>query len=89
VVAILLSGRPLILGGTLDQVDAFVAAWLPGSEGGGVADILFGDAKPTGKLSRTWPRSMDQLPININTDPSRYDPLFKYGFGLSYGEAEK
>jgi beta-glucosidase len=86
VVVVLLSGRPLLLGSVLDQADAFVAAWLPGSEGEGVADVLFGDAKPTGKLSRTWPRSMEQLPININTDPSRYDPLFKYGFGLSYGE---
>ena len=52
VVTILLSGRPLILGNTLDQMDALIAAWLPGSKGEGVADILFGDAKPTGKLSR-------------------------------------
>jgi beta-glucosidase len=85
VVALILSGRPIILGAVPDQVDSLIAAWLPGSEGEGVADILFGDAKPAGKLSRTWPRSMDQLPININTDPSRYDPLFKYGFGLTYG----
>lgn len=86
VVVVLLSGRPLLLGGVLEQADALVAAWLPGSEGAGVADILFGDAKPTGKLSRTWPRSMEQLPININTDPGQYDPLFKYGYGLSYGD---
>ncbi len=85
VVVVLLSGRPLLLGSVLDQADALVAAWLPGSEGEGVADVLFGDAKPVGKLSRTWPRSMDQLPININTDPAHYDPLFKYGYGLSYG----
>ncbi len=86
IVTILLSGRPLILGDALDQSDAFIAAWLPGSEGEGVADVLFGDVRPTGKLSRTWPRSMDQLPISINTDPSRYDPLFKYGYGLGYGD---
>ena len=84
VVVVLLSGRPLLLGSVLDQADAFVAAWLPGSEGEGVADVLFGDAKPVGKLSRTWPRSMEQLPISINTDPAHYDPLFNYGYGLSY-----
>jgi len=86
VVVVLLSGRPLILGDVLDRADALVAAWLPGSEGGGVADVLFGDIKPTGKLSRTWPRSMSQLPININNSDAKYDPLFKYGFGLSYGD---
>ena len=86
VVVVLLSGRPLILGDVLDQADALVAAWLPGSEGQGVADVLFGDYKPTGKLSPTWPRSMTQVPLTINGDPANYDPLFKYGFGLTYGE---
>ncbi len=86
VVVVLLSGRPLILGNVLDQADALVAAWLPGSEGQGVADVLFGDSKPTGKLSRTWPRSMAQVPLTINGDEASYDPLFKYGFGLTYGE---
>ncbi len=50
VVVVLLSGRPLILGDVLDRADALVAAWLPGTEGQGVADVLFGDYKPTGKL---------------------------------------
>ncbi len=86
VVVVLLSGRPLILGDVLDQADALVAAWLPGSEGQGVADVLFGDSKPTGKLSRTWPRSMAQVPLTINGDEAHYDPLFKYGFGLTYGD---
>jgi beta-glucosidase len=82
VVIILLSGRPLIINEALAQCDAFVAAWLPGSEGQGVADVLFGDYQPTGKLSCSWPRSMDQIPINIgDTD---YHPLFKYGFGLTF-----
>jgi beta-glucosidase len=54
----------------------------PGTEGGGVADVLFGDYKPTGKLSFSWPRSNDQLPIN--TGDEDYDPLFEFGFGLSY-----
>jgi beta-glucosidase len=83
VVAVLLSGRPLILGDALAKCDALVAAWLPGTEGQGVADVLFGDYKPTGKLSFSWPRSMAQIPINIGD--RNYDPLFKYGFGLTYG----
>jgi beta-glucosidase len=82
VVVVLLSGRPMIIDRALAHADAFVAAWLPGTEGQGVADVLFGDYKPTGKLSHTWPRSVTQIPINVG-DKS-YDPLFKYGFGLSY-----
>jgi len=82
VVVILLSGRPMIISDVLPQADAFIAAWLPGTEGQGVADVLFGDYKPTGKLPCTWPRSMDQIPINIGD--KNYDPLFKYGYGLSY-----
>lgn len=81
-VVVLLSGRPLIIGKALHDCDAFVAAWLPGTEGQGVADVLFGDFQSTGKLSFSWPRSMDQIPINVG-DRS-YDPLFKYGYGLTY-----
>jgi len=82
VVVVVLSGRPLILGDALAQADAVVAAWLPGTEGEGVADVLFGDYKPTGKLSFTWPRTMAQIPINVGD--ANYDPQFPYGFGLSY-----
>jgi beta-glucosidase len=82
VVVLLISGRPMIINNVLDKADAFVAAWLPGTEGQGVADVLFGDYNPTGKLSFTWPRSMAQIPINIGD--SRYDPLFAYGYGLTY-----
>jgi beta-glucosidase len=82
VVAILFSGRPMIINEALAQCDAFVAAWLPGTEGRGVTDVLFGDYKPSGKLSFSWPRSMAQLPINFGDQ--NYDPLFKYGYGLSY-----
>jgi beta-glucosidase len=82
VVVILISGRPMIVNDVLGQADAFIAAWLPGTEGQGVADVLFGDHKPVGKLSFSWPRSMAQLPININSP--NYDPLFKYGYGLTY-----
>jgi beta-glucosidase len=81
-VVVLLSGRPMIIDKALDKCDAFVAAWLPGTQGEGVSDVLFGDFKPTGKLSFTWPRSMDQIPSNVGDRD--YDPLFKYGYGLTY-----
>ncbi len=84
VVVVLISGRPMILGEVLEDADAVVAAWLPGTEGEGVTDVLFGDFSPTGKLSYTWPRSMEQLPLNINMKKVKYDPLFKYGYGLKY-----
>lgn len=81
-VVVLLSGRPLIIDKVIDKADAFMAAWLPGTEGRGVTDVLFGDFKPVGKLSFSWPRSMDQIPINVGD--KNYNPLFKFGFGLSY-----
>jgi beta-glucosidase len=81
-VLILISGRPLIINEALSECDAFVAAWLPGTEGQGIADVLFGVVKPRGKLSCSWPRSMAQIPINIGE--SGYDPLYPYGYGLSY-----
>ncbi len=83
VITVLLSGRPMILGPVLDSSDAVIAAWLPGTEGQGVADVLFGDYKPTGKLPHTWPRSMEQIPCNVG-DSNAIDALFPYGFGLSY-----
>ena len=79
VVTILFSGRPLILNSALADSDAFVAAWLPGTEGLGMTDVLFGDCKFTGKLPRTWPCSDDHIVSTDNSDP----PLFPYGFGLS------
>ena len=82
VVVVLLSGRPMIIDKVIDKADAFVAAWLPGTEGHGVTDVLFGDFNFKGKLSFSWPRSMDQIPINVGD--ARYDPLFKYGYGLHY-----
>jgi beta-glucosidase len=81
VITVLISGRPLILDTALGMSDALVAAWLPGTEGQGVADVLFGDYKPTGKLSRTWPLSNEQL---SSRDNSGHKPLFPYGFGLTY-----
>lgn len=81
VVTVLLSGRPLILGSTLETTDGLVAAWLPGTEGQGVADVLFGNYRPTGKLPRNWPRSNEQLAGQPTVDQ---DPLFPRGFGLDY-----
>ncbi len=82
IIVVLFSGRPVIINEVLELADAFVAAWLPGTEGRGITDVLLGDYKPTGKLSVSWPRSMDQIPINVGD--VNYDPLFKYGFGLTY-----
>lgn len=80
-VVIIISGRPVVIEPYLEQIDALVAAWLPGTEGQGVADVLFGHYGFTGKLARTWFKSVDQLPMNVG-DP-HYDPLFPFGFGLT------
>ena len=82
VVVVLFSGRPMIVDKAIGKADALVAAWLPGTEGDGVADVLFGDYKPTGKLSFSWPRSMAQ--VGVHKGDAGYDPLFQYGYGLSY-----
>ena len=88
VVAVFLSGRPMWVNPELNAADAFVAAFLPGSEGGGVADVLFANADGSvrhdfrGRLSYSWPRRADQTPLNRGD--ANYDPLFAYGYGLSY-----
>lgn len=83
VVAVLVSGRPLILSEALPYTDAFIAAWLPGSEGGnGIADILFGNNNPSGKTSFSWPKDMNHFPVNFG-DPD-YQPLFAYKHGLNH-----
>ena len=81
-VVVVLSGRPLILGDLVDGAAALVAAWLPGTEGAGIADVLGGAVKPTGKLPCSWPRDMAQIPINVGD--RLYTPLYPYGFGLSW-----
>ncbi|XP_057980701.1 uncharacterized protein LOC131166298 isoform X3 [Malania oleifera] len=78
---IIISGRPIVIEPHVSLIDALVAAWLPGTEGQGVTDVLFGDHGFTGKLSQTWFRTVDQLPMNAG-DP-HYDPLFPLGFGLT------
>ncbi|XP_071910837.1 uncharacterized protein [Coffea arabica] len=85
-VVVLITGRPVVIQPYLDQIDALVAAWLPGTEGQGVADVLFGDYGFSGKLPRTWFKTVDQLPMNVG-DP-HYDPLFPFGFGLTTKPSE-
>ncbi len=84
-VIILISGRPMIITEQLSQADAFIAAWLPGTEGQGVSDALFGDMPFTGKLPYTWPRWMSQIPFDFANLPAEGcdAPLFPYGYGLT------
>ncbi len=78
---VVVSGRPMVIPPSLlRQIDALVASWLPGSEGAGVGDVLFGRRPFTGKLPVSWPRSVAQEPINVGDRD--YDPLYRYGFGL-------
>ncbi|HET6823045.1 MAG TPA: glycoside hydrolase family 3 protein, partial [Anaerolineales bacterium] len=89
VIVILLSGRPRVITEQLPLAEAWVAAWLPGTEGGGIADVLFGDFPFIGKLSYSWPRSNEQLPINIYNAKDKTGckaPLFPFGYGLEYGD---
>jgi beta-glucosidase len=90
VVTVFLSGRPLWVNPEINASDAFVAAWLPGTEGGGIADVLIGDKAGKarndfkGKLSFSWPKTADQQPLNVGQP--NYDPLFAYGYGLTYAD---
>ena len=84
VAVVVISGRPMIINDILPQSNAILAAFLPGTEGQGITDVIFGDYNPTGKLSFSWPRSNDQLPLNINMPKEKYDPLYPLGYGLSY-----
>ncbi|QLJ04748.1 glycoside hydrolase family 3 C-terminal domain-containing protein [Streptomyces sp. NEAU-sy36] len=82
-VVLIVSGRPQLIGDRLGEIDSLVASWLPGTEGEGVADVLYGDRPFTGQLPVTWPRSESQLPINVGD--ASYDPQFPYGWGLTTG----
>jgi beta-glucosidase len=81
VVLVLMTGRPVLLGELPLLSDALVAAWLPGTEAQGITDVLFGDDDFSGKLPHSWPRSLEQLPINVGD--ASYDPLYAYGYGLT------
>ncbi|MEU1201874.1 glycoside hydrolase family 3 N-terminal domain-containing protein [Streptomyces sp. NPDC005813] len=80
-VVLIVSGRPQLIGDRLGAVDSLVASWLPGTEGDGVADVLYGKRPFTGQLPVTWPKSESQLPINVGD--TAYDPQFPYGWGLT------
>lgn len=92
VVAVFISGRPLYVNPELNASDAFVAAWLPGSEGAGIADVLFRKSNGqvnhdfTGKLAFSWPRNVNQT--TLNRRDADYHPLFPYGFGLRYSDRD-
>ncbi|KAL2507774.1 Glycosyl hydrolase family protein [Forsythia ovata] len=80
-VVVLITGRPVVIQPYIAQIDALVAGWLPGTEGQGVADVLFGNYGFTGKLPHTWFKNVDQLPMNFGD--LDYDPLFPFGYGLT------
>ncbi len=82
VITVLVTGRPLLINDELARSDALVVAWLPGSEGLGVAEVLFGDYGFSGKLGFSWPRNAAQIPIHVGDD--QYSPLYPFGFGLTY-----
>lgn len=97
VVVLLINGRPLSINYLAEEADAIIEAWYPGQEGGhAVADILFGEVNPSGKLSVTIPRNAGQLPAYYNHKPSRFrayvntdsSPLYPFGYGLSYTRFE-
>ncbi len=81
VVSVFISGRPMWVNAELNASDAFVAAWLPGSEGAAVADVLFGKQDFKGKLSFSWPSEPQQI---VNKGDETYEPLLPYGFGLTF-----
>ena len=85
VIVIIISGRPLVITDHYRDADAWVAAWLPGSEGQGIADVLFGDYPFKGTLPFSWPRDMDQLPFDFEDLPTEgcQSPLFPMGYGLN------
>jgi beta-glucosidase len=85
VVVVLVSGRPLDIASQVPNWNALLESWLPGTEGNGVADVLFGDYAPTGKLPDTWMQSVNQQPIN---DGDGQTPLYPFGFGLTYGATQ-
>src|SRR5258705_1815916 len=87
VVAVMLSGRPLYINPQINAADAFVGAWLPGSEGEGVADVLTGKYDFTGKLSFSWPKRPDQTPLNVRD--ATYDPQFESMAPAAQGQTQQ
>ena len=92
VILLMITGRPLLIDNEIGWCKAIVAAWQPGGEGGGVADVLYGDDDFSGRLTHSWPAAAEQIPVNtgpVYADEkhgSGGDPLFPYGYGLRYGQ---
>jgi beta-glucosidase len=85
VIVVVVAGRPLKMDHQLDEADAGLMAFLPGSEGGAaVADTLFGRANPSGRLSVSWPKDSSNFPLAYNEPGKPYDPRYEFGYGLSY-----
>ncbi len=85
-VVILISGRPRIVTNEIDKWDSFIEAWLPGTEGGIIAKVLYGDYEFSGRLPVTWPKNHEQLPMTLNNKANGYNALYPYGYGLSINE---
>lgn len=89
VVVVVVAGRPLVMNEQLDEANAALMAFLPGSEGGSaIADTLFGQSNPSGRLTVSWPKSIDQFPLAYNEEGKPYDPRYRFGHGLSYSRFE-
>ena len=84
---LVVAGRPQLVTDQLDAIDALVASWLPGTEGAGVADVLFGTQPFTGRLPVSWPATADQVPVNVGDDA--YAPLYPVRLGPAHGRAAR
>jgi beta-glucosidase len=89
VVVVVVAGRPLKMDHQLDEADAGLMAFLPGSEGGAaISDALFGRYNPSGRLSVSWPKDSSTFPLAYNEPGAAYDPRYEFGYGLSYSNFE-